>query len=149
MPSGIASGSASIVISRVTCSRMPPSLTPGILGALELDRDVGLDRDVEVDLLAVEVHEVAADRVALLLLDDDRDGSCALDLEVEERVALADEEREVVGVGLEGARGLPARVDDAGDQALAAQAAGGAGAERGAFGDLELGRDSGHADGAG
>ena len=65
-----------------------------VLGALELDRDVGLDLLLEVDLLAVEVHEIAADRMALLLLDDDRDLARALDLEVEQGVALVDEERE-------------------------------------------------------
>ena len=75
--------------------------------------------------------------MALLLLDDDRNLARALDLEVEEGVALVDEEREVVGVGLEGARGLAAGVDDAGHEPVAAQAAGGAGAELGALGDLE------------
>ena len=43
-----------------------------LLGALELDRDLGLDLLVELDLEQVEVHEAAADRVALLLLDHDR-----------------------------------------------------------------------------
>ena len=124
---------------------MPPSLTPGrVLDPLELDRHVGLDLDVERDLLAVEVDQVAADGVALLLLDDDRDRLRPLDLEVEEGVALADEEAEVVRVGLEGARGLAGLVDDAGDQPVAAQAAGRAGAERVALGDLE--RLSGAAD---
>ena len=65
----------------------------GVLGALELDRDLGLDRLVELDLLQVDVLEAAADRVQLLLLDDDRDGFAALDLEVEERRALADDRR--------------------------------------------------------
>ena len=65
----------------------------GGVGALELDRDLGLDRLVEVHLLQVDVLEAAADRVQLLLLDDDRDGFAALDLEVEERGALADDRR--------------------------------------------------------
>ena len=56
-----------------------------VVGALELDRDLGLDRLVEPHLLQVEVLEAAADRVQLLLLDHDRDGFGALDLEVEER----------------------------------------------------------------
>ena len=60
-----------------------------VLGALELDRDLGLDRLVELDLLQVDVLEAAAHRVQLLLLDHDRDGLAALDLEVEERRALA------------------------------------------------------------
>ena len=58
-----------------------------LLGALELDRDVGLDRDVELDLEQVEVLEVAADRMALLLLDHDRDRR-AVEVEVEERGAV-------------------------------------------------------------
>ena len=65
----------------------------GGLGALELDRDLGLDRLVELHLLQVDVLEAAADRVQLLLLDHDRDGFAALDLEVEERGALADDAR--------------------------------------------------------
>ena len=60
----------------------------GGLDALELDRDLGLDRLVEFHLLQVDVLEAAADRVQLLLLDHDRDGFAALDLEVEERGAL-------------------------------------------------------------
>ena len=60
----------------------------GVLDALELDRDLGLDRLVELHLLQVDVLDAAADRVQLLLLDDDRDGFGALDLEVEERRAL-------------------------------------------------------------
>ena len=45
-----------------------------VLGALELDRDLGLDRLVELHLLQVDVLEAAAHRVQLLLLDHDRDG---------------------------------------------------------------------------
>ena len=87
--SGISVGSASTVTSRVTCSSTPPSLDAGrLVGALELDRDLGLDRLVEADLEAVEVDDLAAKRVALLLLDDDRHGVAAVDLEVEERLAL-------------------------------------------------------------
>ena len=62
----------------------------GDLGALELDRDLGLDRLVELHLLQVDVLEAAAHRVQLLLLDHDRDGFAAVDLEVEERGALAE-----------------------------------------------------------
>ena len=71
--SGISAGSASTVISRVTCSSTPPPLTPGaVLGSLQLDRDLGLDLLVELHLLQVEVLEAAAHRVQLLLLDHDR-----------------------------------------------------------------------------
>ncbi len=60
----------------------------GVLDALELDRDIGLDRFVELHLLQVEVLDAAPHRVQLLLLDDYRDGFGALDLEIEERRAL-------------------------------------------------------------
>ena len=81
--------------------------------------------------------EAAADRVQLLLLDDDRDGFAALDLEVEERRALGDHRAHLAFGDLEGRRLRAAGVDDAGHQALAAQAAGGAGAELGAGSDLQ------------
>ena len=128
--SGISVGSASTVISRVTCSSTPPSLTPGRdLGALELDRDLGLDLLVELDLLEVDVLEVAADRVELLLLDDDRDRGGALELEVEQRLAAGEDGADLAFPGLEGARVAAAAVDDAGHQALAPQAARAARAE--------------------
>ena len=58
MLSGIAVGSASIVIWWVTCSSTPPSLTPGASSVPEqLDRDLGLDRLVELDLEQVEVDQ--------------------------------------------------------------------------------------------
>ena len=109
----------------------------GVLGALELDRDLGLDRLVELHLLQVDVLEAAADRVQLLLLDDDRDGFAALDLEVEERVALADDVRTSRSATWNGGRLRAAGVDDAGHQPVAAQAAGGAGAELRAGSDLQ------------
>ena len=138
MRSGMAVGSASTVISRVTCSSTPPPLTPGaVIGPLQLDRHLGLDRLVELDLLQVDVLEAAAHRVQLLVLDDDRDGFAALDLEVEQRGALADHRAHLAFGDLEGGRLRAARVDDAGHQALAAQAAGGAGAELGAGSDLQ------------
>ena len=62
--------------------------------------------------------------MALLLLDDDGDLARALDLEVEERVALVDEDACAMGVRLEGAGRLAGRVDDAGDEPVAAQPAG-------------------------
>ena len=59
--SGISVGRASTVTSRVTCSSTPPSRDPGgLVGTLELDRDLGLDLLVEPDLEAVEVHDVTA-----------------------------------------------------------------------------------------
>ena len=68
-PSGISVGSASTVISRVTCSSTPPALIPGaFLDSLQLDRDLGLDRLVELDLLQVDVLEAAPNRVKLFSL---------------------------------------------------------------------------------
>ena len=54
----------------------------------QLDRDVGLDLLVELDLLEVEVDQVAAHRVALLLLDHHRDRRRALDLDVDQGAAV-------------------------------------------------------------
>ena len=109
----------------------------GVLGALELDRDLGLDRLVELHLLQVDVLEAAADRVQLLLLDHDRDRFAALDLEVEERGALGDDRAHLAFGDLEGARLRAAGVDDARAPAVAAQAARGAGAELGAGSGLQ------------
>ena len=79
----------------------------GGVGALELDRDLGLDRLVEFHRLQVDVLEAAADRVQLLLLDHDRDGFAALDLEVEERRALADDVAHLAFGDLEGVASEP------------------------------------------
>ena len=107
-------------------------LDPGsVLGALELDRDLGLDLLVEPHLLEVEVLEAAPDGVSLLLLDHHRDRGRALDLEVEEGVALGDHVLRRALRHLERAGLCAAAVDDAGDQPVTAQAAAGAGAELG------------------
>ena len=68
---GTSSGSASTLISFVTCERTPPSLTPDRL-ADERDRDGRLDRLVEADLLQVDVRDRAAHLVALVVLEDRR-----------------------------------------------------------------------------
>ena len=73
--------------------------------------------------------EAAAHRVQLLLLDHDRHGFAALDLEVEERRAVAEHVAYLPFGAWNGARLGAAAVDDAGHEALAAQAAGGARAE--------------------
>ena len=101
----------------------------GVVAALELDRDLGLDRLVELHLLKVDVLEAAPDRVQLLLLDDDRDRVPALELEVEEGGAAAEHRADVALDDLEGAGLRAAGVDDARNEAVAAQAPGGAGAE--------------------
>jgi len=106
-------------------------------GALELDRDLSLDRLVELDLLQVDVLEAAPHRVQLLLLDHDRDGFAAVDLEVEEGGALGEDRANLAFGDLERGRLGAARVDDARHQPLAAQAARGARAEIGARRDLQ------------
>ena len=108
-------------------------MTPGaVLGAEQLDRDVGLDLDVELDLLEVEMDEVAANRVALLLLDHDRNRARPLDLDVDQGTAVDEDVADRASLGLKGAGIVAAAVDDAGDEPLAAQAAARARAEIGA-----------------
>ena len=113
----------------------------GVLDAEQLDRDLGLDRLVEADDLEVEVEELAAHRMPLLLLDDDRLGLAAVEGEVEQRTAAGERVARLALGHAERARLGAARVDDAGNEPVAAQAAGRARAEFGAFGDLELWRD--------
>ena len=102
----------------------------GVLGALELDRDLGLDRLVELHLLQVDVLEAAADRVQLLLLDHDRDRFARPRSRGRRapgpRRARARTSRSATWKARASA---PPRVDDAGHEALAAQAARGARAE--------------------
>ena len=104
MRSGISVGSASTVISRVTCSSTPPPLTPGAASApsssIATSAWIASSR---LHLLQVDVLEAAAHRVQLLLLDHDRDGFAALDLEVEERGALAEHVAHLAFGDLEGA----------------------------------------------
>ena len=116
------------------------------LGALELNRDLRLDRLVEPHLLQVDVLEAAAHRVVLLLLDHDRHCFGTLDLQVEEGDAFAEHVSDIAFGHLEGARLRAAAVDDAGHQALAPQAACGSRAELGSGCSLELFASTGHAD---
>ena len=126
--------------SRVTCSSTPPSLTPGASSVPSSSIvDLGLDRDVELDLLEVEVDQVALDRMALLLLDHDGRGAGAVELEVDQRAAVGERRARVALGDLEGSRVLAAPVDDARDHARTAQAATRARTEVGAIGDLEGG----------
>ena len=55
----------------------------GLLGALDVDGDRRLDLLVEAHLEEVDVHDLAADRVELLVLDDHGAG-LALDLQVDQ-----------------------------------------------------------------
>ena len=84
-----------------------------LVGALELDRHLGLDLLVEANLEAVDVHDVAAERVVLLLLDHDRDGRRAVELQVEQGVALAEQRAKLALGDLEGPRLAALAVDDA------------------------------------
>ncbi len=104
----------------------------GVLGADQLDRDVGLDLLVELDLVEVEVQEVVADGVALLLLEHHRNRRRALDLDVEEGAAVDQDVAHRTRLDLERTGLVAAAVDDAGHQPLAAQATALARAEVGA-----------------
>ena len=64
-------GSASMPTSRVDWSSTPPSFTPGASSAPSSSiATVGVDLLVEADLEEVDVHDLVADRVVLLVLDD-------------------------------------------------------------------------------
>ena len=96
----------------------------GVLLADQADGDRGLDRDVEVDPQEVDVHQLVAHGMALGVLEDRGGGRGAADAQLEHRAlgrqrlaqgALADRERD---------RSLTPAVEDAGDLAGTAQAAG-------------------------
>ena len=117
----------------------------GVLGADQLDRDVGLDLLVELDLVQVEVQEVVADGVALLLLEHHRDRRRALDLDVEEGAAVDEHVAHRTRRRLERTGLVAAAVDDAGHQPVAAQAAALARAELGSRLSLQGDAVGGHA----
>jgi hypothetical protein len=115
---------------------------------VHLDR--GLDRPVEPHLVQVDVRDVAAHRMALVVLEDRRmDGRLAFDDDVEHGVqagvrveggaerALLDHDRARSGLAVEHAR----------DQALLAQAPRLGRAEPLTFLDLEAKSVSGHSGG--
>ena len=58
-----------------------------VLGAVQVDAHRRLDLLAQVDLEQVEVHDLAADRVVLLVLDDHRADRRAADLEVDDGAA--------------------------------------------------------------
>jgi hypothetical protein len=96
-------------------------LDPGrLLHALELHRDGGVDLLVEPYLQEVDVEQVAAHGVELLVLDDHRAHLAAVDVHVDERRAVPEHVAQLTGADLEG-DGVAVRpaVDDAGDEALA------------------------------
>ncbi len=96
----------------------------GRLDALELDRDLGLDRLVELHLLQVDVLKIAADRVQLLLLDHDRHAFRALYLEVEQSVATGEHRADLALTHLKGLRVGAAAVDDARHEAATSETPG-------------------------
>ena len=59
-----------------------------VLGPEHLDRHLGLDLLVELDLEQVEMDQQASHRVALLLLDHHRSGRGAVELDVDQRAAV-------------------------------------------------------------
>ena len=99
-----------------------------LLGALDVDRHRRLDLLVEAHLEQVDVHDLAADRVKLLVLDDHGAG-LALDLQVDQRGPVHEHLAQHAGVDLERrAVAVGAAVDHAGHDACAAQPAHGAAA---------------------
>ena len=138
-------GSASTLISWVMCSSTPPSLTPGA-------SSVPSSSIATSDWIAWSRRttwrsrwsELAAHRVPLLLLDDDGLGLAAVERQVEQGAAGGERVARLALGHAERARLGAARVDDAGDEPVAAQAAGRARAEFGAFGDLECGAIGSH-----
>lgn len=115
-----------------------------MVGTLELDRDLGGDLLVEAHLEAVQVDDLAAQGMVLLLLDHDRDGLAAPDLQVEQRLAFGEQRAQLALRHLERLRLAALPVDDAGDKPLPAQAAGGPRAEALARRDVECGAGGSH-----
>ena len=85
------------------------------------------------------MEDVTAHGVMLLLLDHDRHRLRAVQLEVEQGVALREQHAQLPGGDLEGPRLATLPVDDAWHQALAAQAASRPRSEGVALRDLECG----------
>lgn len=98
----------------------------------QFNRDLSLNRLVEIDLLEVKVLKVTTDRMMLLLLDDDRNRIRSFNLEIEQRMAFTQNDPGVTTLDLECGRFLAIRVDDAGNFAVTTQATGDSGTEFGA-----------------
>ena len=123
MCSGTSIGSASTFSSFVTCERTPPSFTP-TGSPCSCTRHRRVDRLVEPDLLQVDVRDQAAHGILLVVLEHRGVHLPAFDGDVEHGVqaALRGERRPKVALGDRDRDRLLAAVEDAGDQALAAQA---------------------------
>ena len=97
-----------------------------LVGAEQLEHDRRVDRLVHVHAEEVHVHDLAAHRMALEVLDEHRDGFAAVDGDVEDRARVRERVAQDARVDGEVRRLAVAAVDDAGHLARAAQAAGGA-----------------------
>ena len=101
-------------------------LDPGrVLGAVQVYGDGRLNRDVEPHLLQIDVADVAANRVALVLLEDRRvRGRLPLEHDVEHGVQAGRAGERAPELALVDREGLRARlaVEDAWNQPLLAQA---------------------------
>ena len=116
--SGTSSGSASTRISRDDLGEHAAGLRPDAL-ADELDDDGRLDRLVEPHLLEVEVVDLPADRIDLVVLEDRRVRRLlALEHDVEDRVQSGGAGQHAAELALghgDRVRLVPAPVEDAGD----------------------------------
>ncbi len=110
-----------------------------VLDTRQLEHDGRVDLLREVDAQQVDVHRRARDRVTLVVLQHDRRLRCALERERHDRSAVREREAQLACVDLEGKRLAFAAVDDAGDEALAAEAARGTRSLDGAGGNGECG----------
>jgi hypothetical protein len=110
-----------------------------LLAALHVHADGRLDLLVQADLEQVDVHDLVADRVQLLILHDHRAGLAA-DLEVDQRLAAHEHLPKGPRVHFEGgAVAVLAAVDHTRHEALPAQALHRASAALGALLDVESG----------
>ena len=113
--SGMSVGSASTLSSRVTWSSTPPWTTPGASSTPVSSTGTSDSIDLlEVDFEKVDVREVAAHGVVLLVLDDHRN-RVAAELGVEQGVAGLQGCAKVVLVDAECLRVAAAAVEDSGD----------------------------------
>ncbi len=94
----------------------------GVIDAGELEHDRRLDRLVEADAEQVDVHRVAADRMADELLEHDGRGRGTVDAQVEQRAGVRERIAKLPRVDRERDRILATAVDDAGDLTLPSQA---------------------------
>ena len=148
--SGTSSGSASTCTSRVTCERTPPALVPADSPTSSTTTAVWIGL-VEAHLLEIEVVDLPADRIDLVVLEDRRVRRLLpRQDDVEDRVqpVAAGQHAAQLALGhADRVRLVPAPVEDAGDQAVLAQPARLAGAALLALLHLETDPFAGHTGG--